>query len=166
MGWLFTDGQTRKELIEHLVRTEENDERIINCIAHKANGFTQLWAVYEITKKKTDERKRFIAFYLMRYQKGYGWGYKDMEESMCPYYYSCPLSYLEMAPEANAKWREGVRQYWEHRKKINAFKLGDTVKLRYCKIPELKITQKAQDGWIGEYGGMLYRVPKNCIVLD
>ena len=36
-----------------------------------------------------------------------------MEESMHPYYYSCPLSYLELVPidqyGGNAEWREGVR---------------------------------------------------------
>ena len=43
------------------------------------------------------------------------WGYKDMEESMHPYYYSCPLSYLELVPidqyGGNAAWRAGVQQY-------------------------------------------------------
>lgn len=40
------------------------------------------------------------------------WGYKGMDESMGPYYYNCPLSYLDMAPVQNAEWREKVREYF------------------------------------------------------
>lgn len=45
---------------------------------------------------------------------GYGWGYKPMDESVHPYYYSCPLEFLDLATEPrgiNEKWRAAVRQY-------------------------------------------------------
>ncbi len=40
-----------------------------------------------------------------------GWGYKALEESSHPYYYDCPLHYLDLAPEQSADWRSGVRQF-------------------------------------------------------
>jgi hypothetical protein len=42
-----------------------------------------------------------------------GWGYKGMDESMGPYYYSCPLEFLERtddSPWKNARWRLEVLQ--------------------------------------------------------
>lgn len=36
-----------------------------------------------------------------------------MTESMHPYSYSCPLSYLEMAPVECEAWHEQVRSYHE-----------------------------------------------------
>ncbi len=39
------------------------------------------------------------------------WGYKAMDESMAPYYYSCPLRYLDMAKELSPGWREKVRAH-------------------------------------------------------
>jgi hypothetical protein len=78
-----------------------------------------LWAVWERTFTKDGQTaqptERWIICDLLRHQKDYGWGYKDMEESMHPYYYSCPLGYLEMVPidqyGGHAEWRECVRHY-------------------------------------------------------
>ena len=38
------------------------------------------------------------------------------DESMHPYYYTCPLSYLDLAPEQSADWRAGVRAYHARRR--------------------------------------------------
>ena len=35
---------------------------------------------------------------------------------MHPYYYTCPLSYLDLAPEQSADWRAGVRAYHARRR--------------------------------------------------
>ena len=40
-----------------------------------------------------------------------GWGYKGRDESMHPYYYSCPLEYLEIAPDVSPGWRKRVREH-------------------------------------------------------
>jgi len=41
---------------------------------------------------------------------------KDVDESMGPVYYDCPLSFLEMAPQAPGPfagdWRAKVRAFW------------------------------------------------------
>jgi hypothetical protein len=116
MGWLFTQEQTRKELISHLIATEENETTKWETIAHCVRG-NVLWSVKQITKK--DEfgndlsSSRIIMCDLLRNEKGYGWGYKDMTENMYPFYFSCPTYYFKLASpcfigESAKKWRKEV----------------------------------------------------------
>lgn len=42
---------------------------------------------------------------------GEGLGHKSLGECMYPYYFDCPLEFLEVAPVACEKWRERVRAY-------------------------------------------------------
>ncbi len=132
MGWLFRDGSTRRELIEerskNWERTTEDGMLVKSaCLAHcYRGGFGSgvLWSVWERTFTRDGQNvqptERWIACDLLRYQRDYGWGYKDMEESMHPYYYSCPSSYLAMVPidqyGGNAEWREGVKAHHERRR--------------------------------------------------
>lgn len=125
MGWLFTRGQTLKELIVRQTRGWENtldDGTPVRnaCLRHCYRGgrFSGVfWTVWERTFcRKEDGRQvrpaeRWIGCDLLRFQNGYGWGYKDMTESMGPYCYSCPLGYLELVSPANEQWRAGVREY-------------------------------------------------------
>ena len=124
MGWLFRTGSTRKGLIEERIEGWERtnaDGLIINstCLAHcyRGGSFTGvLWSVWERTFIRDDHEaestQRWIQCDLLRYQRDFGWGYKDMEESCGPYYYSCPLKYLRMVPleqyGGNDSWREQV----------------------------------------------------------
>jgi hypothetical protein len=127
MGWLFTFGSTRRGLIrertENWERTSEDGMLVRSvCLAHCFRGgrFSGvLWSVWERTLTKCGEpvqpTERWIACDLLRYQRDYGWGYKDMDESMHPYYYSCPAKYLDMVPldqyGGNTEWRAGVKRY-------------------------------------------------------
>lgn len=165
MGWLFTFNSKRNELIARITADYESAKCIRHCYRGSVyNGI--LWSVWEYTGNTDKPGYRFIRCDLMRYSRhDNGWGYKDMTESMHPYYYSCPLSYLNLAPEENREWREGVREYWKRQRRIQAIKIGDVVRLRDCKVPEVTLTHKTKDGWIGQYGDSYYRVPKNHIVL-
>ncbi len=127
MGWLFKAGSTRRELIAERTKDWATDgpEGITvttACLAHCYRGNTYsgvLWAVWERTFIKDGEPvkpvERWITCDLLRYQRDNGWGYKDMDESMHPYYYSCPIKYLGMVPTdqygGNAEWRESVRAH-------------------------------------------------------
>lgn len=127
MGWLFTSGLTRKDLIRERISDWErtsDDGMVVKtaCLAHCYRGGVYsgvLWAVWERTFAKDSQNvqpcERWITCDLLRYQKDFGWGYKDMDESVHPYYYSCPLSYLEMVPidqyGGHAEWRDCVRSY-------------------------------------------------------
>lgn len=130
MGWLFTKGLTRTALIRERTAGEENEFRKLTCLSHVCKG-NVLWTVMEIVYKqdnyktvydpekkeyvsteeiwhKKEETKRYIGCDLLGAEKGYGWGFKEMSESMGPCYYSCPLKFLEMVPVANQEWRDNV----------------------------------------------------------
>jgi hypothetical protein len=127
MGWLFKAGSTRREMIEENTkgweRTNEDGTTIKSaCLAHCYRGGVfsgVLWSVWERTFTKDGQQveptQRWIVCDLLRYQKDYGWGAKGMEESMHPYFYSCPLKYLDLVPieqfGGHAEWRELVRSY-------------------------------------------------------
>jgi len=109
MGWLYTDGQTRKELIQHLTAPWKTPQGSTACLAHCTRGNT-LWMVIENYRRETGTIHRYIICVLM--QNYGGWGYKDMDESAHPYYYTCPLKYLRMVPQVQShKWRRGVLMY-------------------------------------------------------
>jgi hypothetical protein len=120
MGWYFSN-QSRSELIRELIQVEETPHAHVQVLAHALRG-NVLWSVAEITVKQEGIYKdlapgqsiRTIRCDLLQ-GRGDQWGYKPMDESMHPYYYSCPLRYLEMADELCREWREGVRAYHARR---------------------------------------------------
>jgi hypothetical protein len=114
MGWLFTEGQSRREVIHTRLHRQWREEYSGRCLAHALRG-NVLWSVWELAKPGGTS-ERFIACDVLASKLDYGWGYKDTEECLGPGYYSCPLAYLEMAPVANEGWRSGVREYHERRK--------------------------------------------------
>ncbi len=124
MGWLF-GYHTRRELIDHLVSGNG-----IKTLKHCCKG-NNLWAVHEYVRTGDTEPTRYVALYLLRGGKhGDMWGYKDMDESMHPYYYNCPLSYLDGLSEPTgsaAEWRENVRKY--HTRRSRKLYVGDMFRL-------------------------------------
>lgn len=109
MGWLYY-ASTRRDLIADRTKTEETDTHKFVCLKHCTRG-NVLWTVWQITDKATGEYRRLIGCDLMQAHPVYGWGYKDLDESMGPCYYTCPLSYLDLVPVKNERWRESVRKY-------------------------------------------------------
>jgi len=199
MGWLITQGATKKDIIQDRIKGWENDNVKASAIAHCLRGNT-LWIVIEIIYKKdvfpevptfrivqppppirkAGESFRFIECDLLRYDKGYGYGYKDMEESMGPYKWDCPLSYLKMVPVVgDQKWRDGVIEYHAKRnRKDNVEELkknfalaqegkgrcilhliGSTVK----SILVCSITPKVRGYDAENEYGKLYRIPRRFI---
>lgn len=128
MGWLFQYGQTLKEMIARRTKgweTRQTDGTLVKttCLRHcyRGGAFSGvLWTVYERTftrhGQQVEPTERWIGCDILKYQRDFGWGYKDMEESMGPYQYSCPLGYLAMVPVACQQWRDGVRLYHERLK--------------------------------------------------
>ncbi|EOZ4878927.1 hypothetical protein ACQRQP_000005 [Pseudomonas aeruginosa] len=121
MGWLFS-SRTRAELIRDLTQPEDQTRARIHVIAHTLRG-NVLWSVTEVTAKTEGvhpdlapgEPMRYIRCDLLQ-RSGGEWGYKTMDESMAPYYYSCPLRYLGMAKELSPGWREKVRAHHARRR--------------------------------------------------
>lgn len=104
MGWLFPHECTSKGSLVDLVIGNWKSAGY-NILATKKVG-KGLW----ILGQPTQCTHPIIAFYLMERAQG-TWGYKDMDESMHPYYYDCPVAWLEKAPVASQDWRDGVIAY-------------------------------------------------------
>lgn len=110
MGWLFPYGMSRKELITDCLRGWHSPNGSSQSIAHCTRG-NILWVVWERYTQSTGHFERVILCIMLQRSKD-GWGYKDMDEAMHPYYYTCPLKYLKMVPHVQSKeWREGVKSY-------------------------------------------------------
>ncbi len=129
MGWYGNNNRlNRKDLIAELTEDhnfpvgEKEEKRHIEgkCLKHCFRGGSfsgVLWSVWEKKRFKDKvlvETIRYIVCDLFRYDKGDGWFYKPMDESMNPFYYSCPLGYLNMVPVASEDWRVGVKRYHEN----------------------------------------------------
>lgn len=193
MGWLFTTGQKRASLISERSATNEWDNKdgshvkdVVLAHCYRGGVFKgTFYAVHERTiaqEGKETSRERWIEVTLMACHKeadGHSWGYKDMEESMGPCEVSCPLSYLDMVPEATCKpncencrqescsglwarnWRKNVREYHaKHataRNKVKALKPTDIVRLKEgCSPKELVIVSVRP--LLGESGGRRYKI--------
>lgn len=138
MGWTYPFGSSRRDLIAERTRSREwqSGETTVQttCLAKcfRGGAFSGvLWTVWERTfaigGKEARPTERWIGCDLMEYAKQYdGWGYKDLDESMGPYYFSCPLKYLDMVPidryGGNAEWRAGVVAYHERQREKQKLK--------------------------------------------
>jgi hypothetical protein len=162
MGWTY-GWADKASLVKELTSPGHWPDGGLVTYSLRGNS---LWAVYE-----PSDGRRFILLYLLDGTRGakpddiYRWGYKDMDESMHPFYYNCPLKFLGMAPVANEEWREKVREYHAEGVRrlalVKALKVGDKVKL--VSTPgEFQITHL--NPLLGVRGFNTYRLPKSRIM--
>ena len=156
MGWLFTSGQSRAELIQDLTKSWDNNGNHGETLA-KAVCTNVLWTVREVSHADGSKSK-YIGCDLLR-KSGGDWGYKDLDEGMGPYYYSCPLKFFDMVPVVNQEWRDKVIEY--HAKRKRKIEAGKQYNLINCRIPFVKIVSVRP--LRGEYNGMVYRVAKKLL---
>jgi hypothetical protein len=127
MGWLY-GWNRRKDLIEELTKTKRNnlgEWRTLKRCYRGGDGSGVLWAVVRFEYRGTNKHEDYIICYMMHYNRGImggTWGYKNIEETMGPCSYSCPISYLQMVPmpdHPSAKnWRRKVAEYyWKYKRK-------------------------------------------------
>lgn len=172
MGWLFTDGATKASIVKHLTTDNEH----VTTHRYSVRGNT-LWAIQTAHHLEGNDRgipPKFIACYLLQSDGSFGWGYKDMCESMGPARYDCPLSYLdevEPPPSEFAQgWRDEVRTHHatqaRRRKMFKAATVGDTVVLtESCSPNRLVLVQTGRRFAADDpKTGCRYRVPKKWIV--
>lgn len=117
----------RPALVAELTTRWQSGEKYMETVAHTLRG-NVLWAVHrwvdaegQVISTSDDRGGHFIYAYLLQVHGG-DWGYKPLEESSGPVYYTCPLKYLDMAAETHPEWREKVRNY--HRAKKRTFEIG------------------------------------------
>lgn len=173
MGWSFTYGATRADIIAKQIETWSSSAETDRVIAHTCVG-NVLWTVHEQVKNATpDQVHRYIGCDLLQRENGYGWGYKDMCESVHPYYYTCPLKYLDIVPVACEKWREKVREHHAGKRKerqtVQEAQPGDMVVLkenyypRWGDVTEVRTAKNGRKTVIAYCFGRLYRVPAKGI---
>ena len=164
MGWTFPYGATRSDIISQLTPKERLYEsgHIFRTLRHCCKG-NVLYALHE--SGQGGETRKWIGVYLMQKHDG-RWGYKDMEESMHPYYYNCPVSYLDDADEpvndSASKWREEVRRQAAERKRKKP-KVGERWSLKSKSVPEVRITYVRGQSVRGVYQDLTYRVPRKIL---
>ena len=117
-------------------------------------GQTEDWITRQIT---------FIALDLIRnYGKDEGWGYKDMDESVGPCYYNCPLKYLTMQPRVDCEaWRNEVMAF--HAKRGIPLKPGLIVGLSGCTPNLVKIEQTGRKILASARDGQRFRIKRSLL---
>lgn len=103
MGWLYTFEHDKERFLNDILRPSLN-----YCIVDKAVRGNEVYALME---SKTDGL-RFISVLLISKARGEGWGYKEMDEAMAPYYYNCPARILDASTctsESAVAWRQACR---------------------------------------------------------
>ena len=163
MGWYYTHGATRGDVITELTTDTVTEERIFRTLRKCFRGNT-MYALHE--GGKPGETKKWLSVYLL--QRGTsdspGWGYKPMDETMGPYHCDCPVSYLDEADEPmgdNAKeWREACRERAAKRTSKRP-KVGETWALVNCKLPHVTITSLKP--LRGVAGGTTYRIKRSLL---
>lgn len=166
MGWTFPYGATRRQIIDELTPAEcpsGDAGGLFRTLRHCCKG-NVLYALHESVKPDGSSTK-WIGVYLMGKHGGNDWGYKDMDETMGPYYYNCPVKYLdeadEPANECAANWRAEVRRRAAERASKRP-RVGEYWKLRDgCRPPTVRVTSVRP--LRGESSGISYRLPRKYL---
>lgn len=131
MGWYYTEA-SKKAVIDDVTKawvgaSGSRHHTLAKCVRGNVLYTVNEVLTYENGIEKSD---RYIGIFLLGVSDGH-WGYKPMDESMGPYNYDCPISYLDMAPIAPsgyaADWRTKVRIHHANKAKRRGAKVGDTI---------------------------------------
>ena len=156
-------------------RDKETGALLNTCKVLKSSMVGRVYyAAVEVVNCATGKRSVSAAVWLTcgRSNDGTVWGYKDMDETVGPYYYDCPASILailsETENETANEWRRLCRERAEEKRAKRAEKLAaekDEMKI----APPIGVTVKRSGrmGWVvtsAEYrqryntsGGSLFR---------
>lgn len=179
MGWLISHDFTKKEQVADLIKTWDIPDtgRSQDCIGHSVRG-NVLYAVLQPRINGEPSGDAYIAVFLLRKDRGYGWGYKDMTEACGPFVYDCPEKLFKLAPVAtNPEWRQSCRDKASAKRASaplvpgtvvrfkSGFKSGDGESLDGERVT---ILRKQGRGYIGEFesSGMTIKLFRRHIALD
>lgn len=139
MGWT-TGWHSKEQVIEHCLDWGSK----FNSLAHTVRG-NRLWVL-----KQYNEGERagevFVALYLISNSKG-EWGYKDLDDSVGPYYFDCPLSYIEKTIKSGRKLSEWTVEWHE---KVRAHHKASKAKRQKAK--QLEVGMKIK------FAGVIYKL--------
>lgn len=111
---------SRQKEIDRMLTWEQKDEAGNILATHRVIKSAMVGSVYYAavtTEKPGKDMEVWAAVFLTCGRvkhDGCIWGYKDMDETMHPYYYDCPASILALLTPTDSKcaneWREGCRR--------------------------------------------------------
>ena len=164
MGWSFGCTSKKQQVSELLAYTGGSRGRTV--LKHSLKGKV-LWTVEEIGPSPDGSQGsiRFIGCYLLSCYHG-EWGYKSLEESMEPYYFTVPQRYFKLVPEtepgAKPEWRKEVieRQRIEKMVRLRQIPIGQVWRRRY-ESKNFKVVGYRDRTWLLGYiegDPILYRV--------
>lgn len=116
MGWFYPyETTTRESLVTYLRRPERFGDKV-ELLRSTVRG-NRHWYLMRIRETGL----HFIGLDLMQGTRGQSsWGYKDMDESVAPFYYDVPITYLDAPADETvghtAEWRARVRRYHAEQK--------------------------------------------------
>lgn len=130
MGWTFTHREPGISNLDFFRQQFDSDNPAGTFKVLEA--FSKPDAVYLLCQRKPKDAEDYITFVVVcairRNPKDYyNFGYKDMDETVWPYYYAAPLHWLkQLSPpynESAQNWRYKVEEYHSFVKP----KIGDTL---------------------------------------
>lgn len=113
MEWLPKKGWIINQLVNQLVKDEENDytrRRVLDYEVCWEQGETVLWTATEMLYKETQATLKIIECIPLGYFLGEA-DYKWTEEGDFPNYFSCPKRIRDSVPASREEWRERCREW-------------------------------------------------------
>jgi hypothetical protein len=158
MGWSYNHSDTTKKHITDKLLNPASWAAGTELLAHCSVG-SHFWQVI----KPSDDAPVIVVTLIAYDRRDRCYGTKGLDESCGPSAADCPLTFLDMAPEANSYgWRDRVRAYHAARR-VTAAKPAPVsgMVLRYDGT-EYRLTSPAgpRKGWYAERvrDGMRFRL--------
>ena len=131
MGWTYTHKPRGKHLFNFF--SEEFNHEFGRVLDVAPVGYTEAYIAYQVLDKEKKPEKVVAIMCLIRYTRDhYNFGYKDMDETMGPYYYNCPARILkQLTPTDNETalaWRNACQERLDKRKARKKLKVGDMIR--------------------------------------
>jgi hypothetical protein len=145
MGWTFGFCGSKKSVIEKILSDSGASWRFLR---HKTIG-KNLWLLAENVQSGV----RHIEVAVLD-KEDKSWGYKIISENAGPYYYDCPLSFLnEASPprsEAAKEWRALCLQWAKEQEAIKQAIRGGTVFELFGRTYTLVEMISPKKGWVAQ----------------
>jgi len=155
MGWLITSGTTKQDIVNEI--TSNKDVLDYSVVGN------DLWVLYQY------EGEKHLDLYMLRSERGYGWGYKGVSVVYGPYRHTAParlvkaMSTLNDTNDASGWGRDWLTKwiaYQEEKKNRRKYSWqpGDKVKLWDDNVYTL-LRKKTNVSWLVQSdNGMVYQV--------
>lgn len=108
MGTYFSCGATKQDVVNELLEPLKANNHLVDAQVKSGDGEPVLWTVEK--GERDGHSYQFIGCYVLR-QAGGDWGYKPMDETMGPCFYSVPLEWLDKYPCVLPPANKGMMQY-------------------------------------------------------